>query len=61
MSTASKKTTDEPLTMWGLFKKVSSREGRRGLSLAVEMLCALGTRRFTDAKQLPSGKAMAKK
>ncbi len=61
MSTASNKTPDEPLSMWGLFKKVSSREGRRGLSLAVEMLCALGTRRFTDAKQLPTGKAVAKK
>lgn len=61
MSTASKKTPDEPLTMWGLFKKVSSKEGRRGLSLVVELLTALGTRRFTDAKQLPSGKAMLKK
>ncbi len=55
MSTASKKTPDEPLTMWGLFKKVSSREGRRGLSVAVELLTALGTRRFTDAKKLPDG------
>ena len=61
MSTASKKTPDEPLSMWGLFKKVSSREGRRGLSLTVEMLVALGTRRFTDAKQLPAGKTPAKK
>ncbi len=61
MSTASKQTPDEPLTMWGLFKKVSSREGRRGLSVAVELLCALGTRRFTDAKQVSSGKAMVKK
>lgn len=55
MSTASKKTPDEPLTMWGLFKKVSSREGRRGITVVVELLVALGTRRFTDAKQLPSG------
>ena len=55
MSTASKKTPDEPLSMWGLFKKVSSREGRRGLSLTVELLTALGTRRFTDAKKLPDG------
>ena len=55
MSTANKKTPDEPLSMWGLFKKVSSREGRRGLSVAVELLTALGTRRFTDAKLLPSG------
>ena len=55
MSTASKKTPDEPLSMWGLFKKVSSREGRRGLSLGVELLTALGTRRFTDAKLLPDG------
>ena len=61
MSTASKRTPDEPLTMWGLFKKVSSREGRRGLSVVVELLTALGTRRFTDAKQLPSGKAISKK
>ena len=61
MSTASKRTPDEPLTMWGLFKKISSKEGRRGLSLGVELITALGTRRFTDAKQLPSGKAMTKK
>ena len=61
MSTATKRTPDEPLTMWGLFKKVSSKEGRRGLSVVVELLTALGTRRFTDAKQLPSGKAMTKK
>lgn len=61
MSTASKRTPDEPLTMWGLLKKVSSREGRRGLGVAVELLTALGTRRFTDAEQLPSGKAVAKK
>ena len=53
MSTAGKKTPDEPLSMWGLFKKASSREGRRGLTMMVEMLVALGTRRFTDAKQLP--------
>ncbi|MGI4854696.1 MAG: DUF1641 domain-containing protein [Janthinobacterium lividum] len=61
MSTATKQTVDEPLSMWGLFKKASSKEGRRGLTLGVELLCALGTRRFTDAKQLPSGKAVAKK
>ena len=53
MSTAGKKTPDEPLSLWGLYKKVSSREGRRGLSVVVELLAALGTRRFTDAKQLP--------
>ena len=61
MSTASKRTPDEPLSMWGLFKKISSKEGRRGLSLGVELITALGTRRFTDAKQLPSGKAVVKK
>lgn len=61
MSTASKRTPDEPLSMWGLFKKISSKEGRRGLSLGVELITALGTRRFTDAKQLPSGKALARK
>ncbi len=61
MSTATKKTPDEPLSMWGLFKKISSKEGRRGLSLGVELITALGTRRFTDAKQLPGGKAVVKK
>lgn len=40
---------DEPLSIWGLWKKVTSREGRRGLSLAVNMLVALGTRRLGDA------------
>ena len=61
LSTASKRTPDEPLSMWGLFKKISSKEGRRGLSLGVELITALGTRRFADAKQLPSGKAVMKK
>jgi len=61
MGSSSKKTAEEPLSMWGLFKKVSSREGRRGLSLGVEMLVALGTRRFNDAKQLPSDKAVSKR
>ena len=52
MSSASQATADEPLTMWGLFRRVSSREGRRGLTMAVSLLTALGTRRFTDAKRL---------
>lgn len=43
---------DEPLSIWGLWKKVTSREGRRGLSLAVNMLTALGTRRLGDATNI---------
>ena len=49
LSTASNPKPEEPLSMWGLFKRVSSRDGRRGLSLIVEMLVAIGTRRFADA------------
>jgi uncharacterized protein YjgD (DUF1641 family) len=53
MSTATKPAPDEPLSMWGLFKRISSREGRRGLTMMAELLVALGTRRFSDAKRLP--------
>ncbi len=61
MSTTSKPKAEEPLSMWGLFKKVSSREGRRGLSMGVELLVALGTRRFADATKLaPASKAALK-
>lgn len=49
---STKAPASEPLSMWGLFKKVSSREGRRGLSMGVELLVALGTRRFADAAKL---------
>lgn len=45
----SARVPDEPLSVWGLWKKVTSRDGRRGLSLAVNMLTALGTRRLGDA------------
>ncbi len=38
-------TTDEPLSMWQLFRRTTSREGRRGLTMMVGMLTALGTRR----------------
>ena len=47
--------------MWGLFKRVSSREGRRGLSLMVELLVAVGTRRFADATLLDKTKPLAKR
>jgi uncharacterized protein YjgD (DUF1641 family) len=50
MSTASTTTQDEPLSLWGLFKKMSSREGRRGLTLMVSLLVALGTRRVEGEK-----------
>ena len=54
----SARVPDEPLSVWGLWKRVMSREGRRGLSLAVNMLTALGTRRLGDATNVtrPSGK-----
>ena len=44
MSSSGKKKTDPPLSLWGLFKKATSVEGRRGLTVAVELLAALGTR-----------------
>ncbi len=61
LSTASNKKAEEPLSMWGLFKRVSSREGRRGLSLGVELLVALGTRRFADAALLDKTKALKRR
>jgi uncharacterized protein YjgD (DUF1641 family) len=39
------KPKDEPLSMWGLFRKATSVEGRRGLTMMVEILTALGTRK----------------
>ncbi len=61
LSTASNPKAEEPLSMWGLFKRVSSREGRRGLSLMVELLVAVGTRRFADAVLLDKSKPLAKR
>ena len=61
LSTASNPKAEEPLSMWGLFKRVSSREGRRGLSLMVELLVAVGTRRFADAALLDKGKALQRR
>lgn len=61
LSTASNPKAEEPLSMWGLFKRVGSREGRRGLSLMVELLVALGTRRFADATLLDKSKPLAKR
>jgi uncharacterized protein YjgD (DUF1641 family) len=61
LSTASNPKAEEPLSMWGLFKRVSSREGRRGLSLMVELLVAVGTRRFADAALLDKSKALQRR
>ena len=61
LSTASSPKAEEPLSMWGLFKRVSSREGRRGISLGVELLVALGTRRFADALVLDKSKAVERR
>ena len=61
LSTASNPKAEEPLSMWGLFKRVSSREGRRGLSLMVELLVAVGTRRFADAALLDKTKALERR
>lgn len=61
LSTASKPKREEPLTLWQLFKRVGSHEGRRGLTLVVELLTALGTRRFADSELLDKSKALAKR
>lgn len=61
LSTSSKPKPDEPLSMWGLFKRVGSREGRRGLTLMVEILVALGTRRGADATLLDKSKPLARR
>ncbi|SEB67796.1 DUF1641 domain-containing protein [Terriglobus roseus] len=45
MNSSGKKKTDPPLSLWGIFKRATSIEGRRGLTVAVELLAALGTRR----------------
>jgi uncharacterized protein YjgD (DUF1641 family) len=36
---------EEPLSLWGLFRQMTSREGRRGLTVMVGVLTALGGRR----------------
>ncbi len=61
LSTASNPKAEEPLSMWSLFKRVSSREGRRGLSLMMELLVAIGTRRFADAALLDKTKPLARR
>lgn len=61
LSTASKPKREEPASMWQLFKRVGSREGRRGLTLVVELLVALGTRRFADSELLNPGKSLARR
>lgn len=61
LSTATNPKAEEPLGLWALFKRASSREGRRGLSLMVEMLVALGTRRFADAALLDKTKALQRR
>ena len=61
LSTASRPKAEEPATLWQLFKRVGSREGRRGLTLVVELLTALGTRRFADSALLNPAKSLAKR
>ena len=61
LSTASAPKREEPASLWQLFKRVGSREGRRGLTLVVELLVALGTRRFADSAPVSPGKALAKR
>ncbi|GAA3755901.1 helical membrane plugin domain-containing protein [Terriglobus aquaticus] len=61
LSTASKPRPEEPASLWQLFKRVGSREGRRGLTLMVELLVALGTRRFADSALLNPAKSLAKR
>ena len=60
LSTHSNPKREEPASLWQLFKRVGSREGRRGLTLAVELLVALGTRRFADSALVSPGKSLAK-
>ena len=61
LSTQSKQKREEPATLWQLFKRVGSREGRRGMTLVVELLVALGTRRFADSAAISHGKMLAKR
>ena len=45
LSSASNPTEEPPLSLWGLFRRATSVEGRRGLTMMVNVLVALGTRR----------------
>lgn len=36
---------EQPLSLWGLFRRATSVEGRRGLTMMVNVLVALGSRR----------------
>ncbi len=46
LSSASNPKEEPPLSAWGLFRRATSVEGRRGLTMLVNVLVALGTRRF---------------
>ena len=61
LSTASGPKPEEPATMWQLFKRAGSKEGRRGLTLVVELLVALGTRRFADSAVVSNAKSLARR
>lgn len=61
LSTASQPKREEPASMWQLFKRASSREGRRGLTLVVDLLVALGTRRFADSTLLNKSATLARR
>jgi uncharacterized protein YjgD (DUF1641 family) len=45
MGDIGKKKTEKPLGLWGLFRRATSEEGRRGMTIAVDLLTALGSRR----------------
>lgn len=49
LSSSSNPKEEPPLSLWGLFRKATSVEGRRGLTMMVNVLVALGTRRFAGA------------
>ncbi len=61
LSTASEPKREEPASLWQLFKRAGSREGRRGLTLVVDLLVALGTRRFADSTLLDKSKPLARR
>ena len=50
LGSSSNPKEEAPLTLWGLFRRATSVEGRRGLTMMVNVLVALGTRRFAGAR-----------
>ncbi len=60
LSSSSNPKEEAPLSLVGLFRRVTSVEGRRGLTIMVKLLVALGTRRFAGPNATQMTKAISR-